>query len=303
MLELPPKKITLNDGLELEVKWCGASEGVLWIDGIKMDLIDAVNTFSNPDKTARIVAPYDITYDGYIKLINNNYNLLEYETLDNITKTLNMILMSKRPLVGLQLIKDSLINFNYKGVPLFKFLEKISSDHLIKLNTFKSEIDLITRWAYILKALNETDRLEVINNFNLSFKNKVIWLLNNFELIFEDDYKMAIYNARDTLKIITENKFDVFLMYEMFSRLTKLHSALDEDLKDKCKLINDTICCRPFFKYQLMYDDADIKEISQCNLNDHEFENRKETLLKTIIKYNMHPTEEQYKNDIITVFN
>ena len=70
MLELPPKKIKLNDGSELEVKWCGAAEGVLWIDGIKMELVDAVTTFSNPEKTARIVAPYEIVHDGYIKLIN-----------------------------------------------------------------------------------------------------------------------------------------------------------------------------------------------------------------------------------------
>ena len=70
MLELPPKKIKLNDGTEIEVSWCGASEGVLWIDGMKMDIMSAVSCFSDPEKTARITAPYDIIHDGYTNLIN-----------------------------------------------------------------------------------------------------------------------------------------------------------------------------------------------------------------------------------------
>lgn len=77
MLELPPKKIRLNDGSELEVKWCGAAEGILWIDGIKMELVDAVTLFSDPTKTAVIVAPYEIIHEGYTRLINISLSPIE----------------------------------------------------------------------------------------------------------------------------------------------------------------------------------------------------------------------------------
>ena len=70
MLNLPPKKVRLSDGTELEVNWCGASEGILWIDGIKMGLMDAVVLFSDPTKTSSITAPYEILHEGYTKLIN-----------------------------------------------------------------------------------------------------------------------------------------------------------------------------------------------------------------------------------------
>ena len=70
MLNLPPKKVRLSDGTELEVNWCGASEGILWIDGIKMELVDAVVLFSDPNKTSRITAPYEILHEGYTKLIH-----------------------------------------------------------------------------------------------------------------------------------------------------------------------------------------------------------------------------------------
>ena len=70
MLNLPAKKIRLNDNSELEVNWCGASEGFLWIDGIKMELVDAVVLFSDPTKTSRITAPDEILHEGYTKLIN-----------------------------------------------------------------------------------------------------------------------------------------------------------------------------------------------------------------------------------------
>ena len=70
MLNLPAKKIRLNDGTELEVNWCGASEGILWIDGIKMELVDAVFLFSDPTKTSSITAPDERLHEGYTKLIH-----------------------------------------------------------------------------------------------------------------------------------------------------------------------------------------------------------------------------------------
>ena len=77
MLNLPPKKVRLSDGTELEVNWCGASEGILWIDGIKMELMDAVVLFSDPTKTSSITAPYEILHEGYTKLINISLSTID----------------------------------------------------------------------------------------------------------------------------------------------------------------------------------------------------------------------------------
>jgi hypothetical protein len=74
MMELPPKKIQLNDGSELEVNWCGAAEGVLWIDGLNLTLLEALPIFSNPSKTASITAPDEKVHTGYTQLIHISIN-------------------------------------------------------------------------------------------------------------------------------------------------------------------------------------------------------------------------------------
>ena len=64
------KTILLNDGTEFNVRWCGAAEGILWIDGLNLSFADAIAIFSNPEKTARITAFGGIEHDGYITVIH-----------------------------------------------------------------------------------------------------------------------------------------------------------------------------------------------------------------------------------------
>lgn len=70
MLNLPAKKIRLNDNSELEVKWCGAAEGILWADGVQLDFIEAARIFSDIEKTAKIIAPNGDMFEGYVALIH-----------------------------------------------------------------------------------------------------------------------------------------------------------------------------------------------------------------------------------------
>ena len=78
---MPPKKILLNDGTELEIDWCGASDGVLWADGLHLTLMEAIAIFSDITKTCKIVAPIDIIHTGYTKLIHLN---LSFEGLTKV---------------------------------------------------------------------------------------------------------------------------------------------------------------------------------------------------------------------------
>jgi hypothetical protein len=63
-------KILLNDGSEYVVKWCGANSGVLWIDGLVMTILEAIPIFSDQTKTSHIIAPGNVSHDGYINLIH-----------------------------------------------------------------------------------------------------------------------------------------------------------------------------------------------------------------------------------------
>ena len=74
MLELPPKKIKLSDETELDVNWCGAAEGVLWIDGLHLTLLEAMAIFSDPLKTTSITAPDEKVHVGYTQLIHISIN-------------------------------------------------------------------------------------------------------------------------------------------------------------------------------------------------------------------------------------
>ena len=63
-------KILLADNTELDVSWCGANQGVLWIDGLTTTLMEAITIFSDPVKTAHIIAPGNVSHDGYTNLIH-----------------------------------------------------------------------------------------------------------------------------------------------------------------------------------------------------------------------------------------
>jgi hypothetical protein len=227
-----------------------------------------------------------------LKIISNNNGYLRYELLSNIVKYFNMILMSKHPLEGIKIIKDHMIDFKYNDIEIFKFLEKIPNDYINELSKFDSSIDIISRWAYLLKPIN-TEAVEIINNFQLNYKNKILWLLQNFELIQEENYKMAIYNSKETFKMITEAKGDIFLLYEMFDKLTKIHSKLNPTLEVKCGKIIDAIYSRPFFDYQLKYDDKELCEIANVEAGDW-LQITKENLVQKILMCDKHPDEEEY---------
>ena len=74
MMELPPKKIKLSDETELDVNWCGAAEGVLWVDGLSLTFVEALGIFSNASKTASIIAPDEKVHVGYTQLIHVSIN-------------------------------------------------------------------------------------------------------------------------------------------------------------------------------------------------------------------------------------
>lgn len=232
--------------------------------------------------------------ESNLKIITNNKDYLKYVPLQLIVKYFNKILMCKNPIVGLKIIHDCMLDFQYNGVKIFEFLKYCDNEHLYKLSDFNSSIDIISRWAYLLRSVPEDIRANVLNNLQLSYKNKILWILENYDIINDEtNYKIAIYDSRESLKKIVESKWDVFLLHEMFNRLTKLHQMLNEEKQDLCQKIMDTICSRPFFKYQIAYSDDDICKIANLEKGPW-LEITKENLLKKIILENKHPNDDQY---------
>lgn len=235
--------------------------------------------------------PYTVN-DSYFKIINNNQNYIKYIKLPLIHQYLDRILMSKNPMIGLNIIKNHLIDFEYDGKKIFRFLSYCDNKHLAELNKLSS-IDIISKWAFLLRIIPEDECNKIMDDFQLKYKNKVRWLIDNYNIVNEDNYKIAIYKSRDTLTNITESEFNVFLLHEMFERIAKIHSALDEDKKDICRKIIDTICSRPFFTYQVAYDDDEI-----CTLagKDHGawVNDVKESFIQKIILMDKHPDDDKY---------
>lgn len=233
-----------------------------------------------------------------LKIINNNYSYLKYEKIKDIIKYFNMILLSKHPFVGLNMLKNNLNKFEYKNVKLFNFLNKIPESYLMEFNNFDSSVDLINRWVYLLNYFNEKEYTAILESFelDLNFKNKILWSLENYLIIDKEDYKMSIYNSKYTLKNISK-KYDVFLLFEMINRLTKLHKILDPLKSEKCQTIIDLLCSRPFFTYQVKYKDNELLKIA--NINDENpcndwLEIAKEKLIQKIIMCNKHPLDDEY---------
>lgn len=236
--------------------------------------------------------PYTIN-SSYLKIIGNNKNYIKHIKLETIQKYLDRILMSKYAYVGLIIIRNNLIEFAYNGKPIFEFLTYCTDEDLMQFSKFNSSVDIISRWTYLFNHVPKDKQFEMLDNLNLTYKNKIMWLLDNYYLIESENYKLAIYDSKKTLINIVESKNNVFLLYDMFQRLTSIWKCLDESKVEICNKIIDTICSRPFFDYQIAYSDEEIYKLVELDeLID--LKDAKEEFLKALIMQPKHPNEDDY---------
>ena len=67
--------LTLNDETVVETEGAGASDGFLWIYGLKLGFVEIVQIFSDSEKTQRMIVHYqeslpDDVFEGYTNLRN-----------------------------------------------------------------------------------------------------------------------------------------------------------------------------------------------------------------------------------------
>ncbi len=233
--------------------------------------------------------PYTISQE-YLTIMNNNYNYLKYESIDDIVKYVENIMKTNNPLKGLNIIKSSLSNYSYNNIKIFDFVNHIDNkEDIVKLE----KNDLLSRWSFLLYKMPNDVVEQTIDIFKLD-KNKILWLINNFELPKSNNIKESIYNVSKTIKSINDNKkmHDIFVLYKMINILSNIYTILDPSNKEKYEFMSNLICSRPFFNDQVLYEDSDIIKIIKKDINN--IEDYKTELVKYILMLDKHPDDEEY---------
>ena len=233
--------------------------------------------------------PYAIPQE-YLTIMNNNYNYLKYESIDDIVKYVENIMKTNNPLKGLNIIKSSLSNYSYNNIKIFDFVNHINNkENIVKLE----KNDLLSRWSFLLYKMPNDIVKQTIDIFKLD-KNKILWLINNFELPKSNNIKESIYNVSKTIKSINDNKkmHDIFVLYKMINILSNIYTILDPSNKEKYEFMSNLICSRPFFNDQVLYEDSDIIKIIKKDINN--IEDYKTELVKYILMLDKHPDDEEY---------
>ena len=233
--------------------------------------------------------PYAIPQE-YLTIMNNNYNYLKYESIDDIVKYVENIMKTNNPLKGLNIIKSSLSNYSYNNIKIFDFVNHINNkEDIVKLE----KNDLLSRWSFLLYKMPNDIVKQTIDIFKLD-KNKILWLINNFELPKSNNIKESIYNVSKTIKSINDNKkmHDIFVLYKMINILSNIYTILDPSNKEKYEFMSNLICSRPFFNDQVLYEDSDIIKIIKKDINN--IEDYKTELVKYILMLDKHPDDEEY---------
>lgn len=233
--------------------------------------------------------PYAIPQE-YLTIMNNNYNYLKYESIDDIVKYVENIMKTNNPLKGLNIIKSSLSNYSYNNIKIFDFVNHINNkEDIVKLE----KNDLLSRWSFLLYKMPNDIVEQTIDIFKLD-KNKILWLINNFELPKSNNIKESIYNVSKTIKSINDNKkmHDIFVLYKMINILSNIYTILDPSNKEKYEFMSNLICSRPFFNDQVLYEDSDIIKIIKKDINN--IEDYKTELVKYILMLDKHPDDEEY---------
>ena len=233
--------------------------------------------------------PY-VLPEGSEEIIKNNYEYLKYENIEDIIDKVNQIILSNNPLIGLNIIKRTMIDYEYNGKKIFNFVNYLDNkEDIIKLNND----DFISRWAFILNSMPQDIIEDTIDIFNLD-KGKLLWLIQNFNLPKSENLKEDIYELSKTISSINKSRrHNVFMLYHLLNTLSKIYKILDPENEKKYTFMVDLVCARPFYNDQVLYEDSDIEKIIGKSLGD-KLEDYKTLLVKTVLMMDNHPSDDGY---------
>ena len=242
-----------------------------------------------------------------INALKNNYKLLTYEHFSDVIEVFEEIMSAKMPEIGLIMINATMADLTFgKNNQVFEFIKYIKKDTLKKLRKLE-RFDLISRWAFILKDVPEDIRSKTIKTFKLD-ATRINWIIKYFELplLPEKEYKQALYDAKEDLKVIKDRRCGVFVLYAMACKLNMIYKSIDPDNSKKYDRMLDIICSRPMYIQQIYYEDEDICKILDLSFDNIEkewFINYKEDIIYKVLMTDVHPSNSEYLEIMHDIFN
>lgn len=220
--------------------------------------------------------------------ISKNINLLSNISSYYLKKYIKDILYGKNVLNTIDLMK-SLNIFNIKISNNIYLLNSFNYIDFLNLKMVNDTFHM--NWIETLSLLfkdnkNELNNLVDLNLINSEECQKIEWIIDNFDLINQDDYREHLFHAKTG--IVAEK--GLMQMKELLLNITKIYNKIYPDKKSQIEKIMFDFCRRPYFKNQIKVNDSIFIEIA--NEDDENLLNlAKEKLLYKLIKTDNFPKE------------
>jgi tRNA nucleotidyltransferase (CCA-adding enzyme) len=242
-----------------------------------------------------------------LKAMSNNLFLMEKIPHERISGEFNKLLVGKHVASTLKLMQEigvfQLKVFNgikNQNVVMLPALNTMAEEDFNVLETFNRNnllLSHIEAWTVLLKQLGKDkakENLESIYPISQVDIEKVEWLIDHFDLIDEEDYRNAIFKARDGIV----DRMKLMCMRELLKRLCKIRTVLDPEYKDKAHKLIEDFCARPYFHEQLKVNGDELMTIA--NEKPGKWINTaKEKLLFKLINSNRFPKEQDKYMELV----
>lgn len=242
-----------------------------------------------------------------LKAIANNLFLMKKIPHERIGSEFNKLLVGKYVAKTLELMKaigvfelkvfNGIKKQNVTLLPELKTMDKKHFETLQFFNNNNSQISHIEAWTVLLKPLGKDkarETLESIYPISLIDIEKVEWLIDHYNLIDEEDYRNAIFKARDGIV----DRMKLMCMRELLKRLCKIRTVLDPCYKDKAHKLIEDFCARPYFHEQLKINGDELMSIA--NEKPGKWINTaKEKLLYKLINCKRFPKEQEKYMELV----
>lgn len=246
-------------------------------DGIIRAIGNPVECFENDPirifRAFRIMSELNYTIEkNTLNGIKKTLNLISNLEIDDINKELNKIISGINVNNTIKLMKeiglfDIPIN-NYKYLEHFSDIKNVE---LLDKYNIKNE-DLICSWTILLKDLPINvvkDILLILNPMPMINCEKVIWLIENINIIYNNNIKDILFKCSRE-GIIKENK--LMCMKDLIKKLINIHLIMNPENKKLCDKLEICFFGRPYFYEQLKVTDEQLIDIlgekSESELND-----------------------------------
>ena len=238
-----------------------------------------------------------------LSCISKNINLLSNIDLISFKNYMKDILYGKNIINTINLMKSLNvfnidIEVNGKKVNLLNSFNYIDFSNLEMVNN-GFHMNWIETLSLLLKDnKDELDNLIKLELINEEESKKINWIIDNFDLINNNDYREPLYKAKTG---IVEEK-GLMQMKELLLNLSKIYLKIYPDRKEQIDKITFDFCRRPYFKNQIKVEDAIFIEIANDD-NEKLLDLSKEKLLYKLIKTDKLPKElndyMQYVNEAV----